>query len=557
MEFKDRIENPINKIKLFNILDRYSNGEEIYDIITTPDEQEYEDLKEYKRKFNKWILPDSYYGINIKHSTYFWDGVAKKISSAFSNKKKRYEKIKEKFTKENYAGFYVGSTDYADNKNYFCLDIGADTYEFAKKFEEKCIENHMEFLYEVANPYNEDIDECFRSDKLKIYFTEYCKEKYLAYIEEIREDNPRFDYRETPILAGNIDGWIGVEYNEKDESYNSNRARCIEEAIEEVFEGVDRENIYNYAMIYKDSIRRLEKSLESKVPSEKHFWMSNEKKQLDERMNELENNNNEPKEVNNENEFDIYKGNVILDEKDDIIINEEDIDEFEEEIEESEEEIEEPEEEIEESEEEIEESEEEIEESEEEIEESEEEIEESEEEIEESEEEIEESEEKIEEPEEAKTENKELDFTDFEQEVENNSLDKNLLLLKNNIKNIVENGYTLENSEEYRIIIKNLYEQRAKALNLKESKTEKGLNIRRLDSMASNVIISYQKINKQIKLLEIPSATAISEYEFSLKKLNNYFEVKNKEIDDDHIEELYAERDGYGSVEAHLDNKER
>lgn len=72
-----------------------------------------------------------------------------------------------------------------------------------------------------------------------------------------------------------------------------------------------------------------------------------------------------------------------------------------------------------------------------------------------------------------------------------------------------------------RALTKQLYEQKEKALNIKESPAEKGMNLRRLDAIVSNVLYSAKKTNAEARTGEI-SKLSMNEFKFSMQELDNY-----------------------------------
>ena len=112
------------------------------------------------------------------------------------------------------------------------------------------------------------------------------------------------------------------------------------------------------------------------------------------------------------------------------------------------------------------------------------------------------------------------------------SVKENLDELKATMKQMAidyTTNYEEYNKKDARLkeLTRTLYEQRAKKLNIKESKMEKAMNIRRLGAIVSNIVVISRKINSEAHTGEV-SKLSMEELNFSMKELDDYMAVLTK-----------------------------
>ncbi|MBR3152685.1 MAG: hypothetical protein IKF52_03670, partial [Clostridia bacterium] len=328
MKFEDKFDEILDDEKLINVIEKYSlYNRELYDIITEPLYDREENQNDYIKNFNKWILPDLKKGGNSMYGKSELQIKAKQFINNFSNHKRNYKKVISRYKNPDEPGIHIFSEHYNDSGFKLCLDIGEDTYEFAKRFEIKCMEKNINFSYRVMDPYEHD--EIYRTDKLTVYCDEMNYSLYLRILEQIREENELLDYREPPILTENIDNWVGIAQNGSRESYESKMAKSMDIAFADVYDGVYRDRIFEYAKIYRATLDEVRKDVKGLFPVIEEYFKHEE--------DEIRDNDEEYKTEEDEK----YVFEEFLEEREEK--NEEDIEEneqeeYEEEIEENEQE---------------------------------------------------------------------------------------------------------------------------------------------------------------------------------------------------------------------------
>lgn len=133
-------------------------------------------------------------------------------------------------------------------------------------FRIKSKEQNFNYYFKVADPYE---NEEKRKDKLCIYFSLEDAQKFFEILQEIKNENPQISFAEPPILTGRVDEWLGVasDYKERKKkcisknSYNSKMSDIVMEAIEKVFNGVDRKEIPDKIKNNSDSLESLRKEI--------------------------------------------------------------------------------------------------------------------------------------------------------------------------------------------------------------------------------------------------------------------------------------------------------
>lgn len=108
-----------------------------------------------------------------------------------------------------------------------------DLWKFAKNFKDKCDEKQIPYYFKLATS--------TRDDKMVIYADTDNLTDYIEILQEIKQENPEMVGRcaPPPVLTGKIDGWIGIgdeppkDKNGKNQSYNSLRAKILENSVEE------------------------------------------------------------------------------------------------------------------------------------------------------------------------------------------------------------------------------------------------------------------------------------------------------------------------------------
>ena len=583
MNFEDKIDDILDDEKLLNILEKYSvYGRDIYDIITEPLYDREEEKKNYIKKFNKWILPDLNNGGNSYFGKSEFEIKTRQFLNNFAYHKGIYNKVKDRYKNDEEVGMHIFSHHYNDSGMKLCLDIGEDTYEFAKKFEMKCIERNINFSYSVIDPY--DLSELYRTDKLTVYCDELNQELYLKILEEVRSENRNFDYREPPILTENIDDWIGVAKNGTIASYESQIAKCMDIAISDVYDGMYRQKIFEYAKIYKTSLDDLRKNIKGLYPNieevireEQENEIEDDFEDIEQAENEIENDfedieqeefeldedfeedieteddkpylfeevfeeldKEEQDEVEKKKEYEEPEININLTENKKVILISNDIHKENQKLHnkvEKKKEYKKP--------------------------------------------EIgiiileknqgkqnivsgiitNKSEEVIteKEPEEEIEEviiEKEIENT-VENVEENSSYKTNLEILKEKIRDIAINGYSKNNTEEYRNLLNELYDQRAEKFEIEESRKDRSINLRRLDSIASNVIMAYKNIFTESNTTGKITDKNLNDFQYSLDRLDEFF-TSDKDIDkNDFSKETVSkpkrvfERDDFGMTGTH------
>ena len=140
---------------------------------------------------------------------------------------------------------------------------------------------------------------------------------------------------------------------------------------------------------------------------------------------------------------------------------------------------------------------------------------------------------------------------------ENSSYKTNLEILKEKIRDIAINGYSKNNTEEYRNLLNELYDQRAEKFEIEESRKDRSINLRRLDSIASNVIMAYKNIFTESNTTGKITDKNLNDFQYSLDRLDEFF-TSDKDIDkNDFSKETVSkpkrvfERDDFGMTGTH------
>ena len=181
-----------------------------------------------------------------------------------------YRKLSEQFDAgKGIMGFHVNGRRLGRNPKLdkdemkLYVNAGADTYEFARKFWEKCDEEKLNFYFKVANPLSYEGN---RLDKMCIFLPTDKAAKYIEILKKVREENPDLNYQEPPALVGKVDKWIGVGadkgVNENRKSYNQIRSDILEDSIEKVFKGIKRSDVSKYAKAHPEKIKELRSAVE-------------------------------------------------------------------------------------------------------------------------------------------------------------------------------------------------------------------------------------------------------------------------------------------------------
>lgn len=146
----------------------------------------------------------------------------------------------------------------------FYLNAGSDTYKFAYYFQKYCIENNLNYHYKVANPYKKEFN---RVDKMCIYSSFENAQVFLDAVKKIKAEHPDIVFKNPPLMAGVIDGYIGVgqdclnESSENKESFNVIMSDIIYHSISETFRGVKRKDIMNVVKNDKNKLFELRKRI--------------------------------------------------------------------------------------------------------------------------------------------------------------------------------------------------------------------------------------------------------------------------------------------------------
>lgn len=126
----------------------------------------------------------------------------------------------------------------------FYLNAGIDTYKVAQLFQQKCEQAKLNYHFKVVNA---DRDfEFRRTDKMCIYTELKDAKKFLEIIREIKVENPDINFQQPPILAGRIDGFVGIGMDKikgKNTSYNAIMSEVCYDAVTSVFQNISREQI--------------------------------------------------------------------------------------------------------------------------------------------------------------------------------------------------------------------------------------------------------------------------------------------------------------------------
>ena len=150
--------------------------------------------------------------------------------------------IKNNHVEPGLAGYHIYSKFMEDDKSdlnnrqyKLYLNIGYDhLYKFAKKYMEVCKLEGIPYSFKVLSP---DTDKPDRAEKMCIYAPIEEIFKVIDIVRAIIDANPGLLISNPPVTAGKFDGVIGFgcDPNNREHSYNSLRAECIYEALEDYF----------------------------------------------------------------------------------------------------------------------------------------------------------------------------------------------------------------------------------------------------------------------------------------------------------------------------------
>ena len=141
------------------------------------------------------------------------------------------------------AGYHVYADtleDYAETngdlkyKIYLNLPYN-QLYKFADKYMEICRDKKIPYTFKLMSPIS---DSPKRSERMCIYCEKETFYQTIDIIRAIKSANPELAPNEPPIMAGILDGWIGIGSDPAEASYNQYRADCIERALEKYFSGI-------------------------------------------------------------------------------------------------------------------------------------------------------------------------------------------------------------------------------------------------------------------------------------------------------------------------------
>ena len=376
---------------------------------------------------------------------------------------------------DNIMGFHINNKNlrgenvsYRESGPKLYVNANEDTYKFAREFWKKCDERGIKnFYFKVAYPRAGEED---RLDKMCIYMENNEIPMYIDILKEIREENPNFDYQEPQLFAGNINGWIGIGHDGSGPhtSHSSTLSSIIKGSIEEVTGGkIERKDLYKFFSKNDDKLSQLQAVIKEKA-KEKGLCESNLaicKDDVDKFKDmELIERKKSPKARKNPSKNE---------EKNQIVhIPTEQKESKEQQVEQDKKDTT------------------------------------------------------------ASNGSKKEKPDDNKKTTKAASVKENLDELKATMKQMAID-YTV-NYEEYnkkdarlKELTRALYEQRAEKLNIKESKMEKAMNIRRLDAIVSNIVVFSRKINSEAHTGEV-SKLSMEELNFSMKELDDYMAVLTK-----------------------------
>lgn len=120
-----------------------------------------------------------------------------------------------------------------DFRYYINID-GENIYKFTEEYVKIAREQGIPYCLKVVDA---EKGEDERAERLVIYSSFEAMQKNLDILRKIRRENPDMEYGKPPITVATIDDWIGFgsEPKSKRSSYNSERAKLLEKAIEDVF----------------------------------------------------------------------------------------------------------------------------------------------------------------------------------------------------------------------------------------------------------------------------------------------------------------------------------
>ena len=264
------IENPFNDEVLYNIINRYQNKPDVYNIITNMNSDNKTHREEYvvsardrvyKIIYNEWrnaILNPS----DIRIKTISTDDL-KTLQELLRNKssvetEEEYNRfinsnsILEKYAWSNHgnntAWTHINSNNIytGQNKDWVTehkLYINTDGVEdcVVDMFVSECIKKELPYYIK----YSPNIP---RDDMIVIYSDTKHLNSYINILEDIFKDNSWLDAHmcKPPVLTGVIDDYIGYgsEPTTKGESYHQKRAHIIEDAI--------KSNLYTWYLNHMD-----------------------------------------------------------------------------------------------------------------------------------------------------------------------------------------------------------------------------------------------------------------------------------------------------------------
>lgn len=341
----------------------------------------------------------------------------------------------------------------------FYINAGKDTYKFANEFWNKCNERNLnDFYFKVVDPFKGEYN---RNDKMCVYMAVDKAPEYIEILRALKEELPDLDYQKPMCLTGKIDGWIGVGADPEKSSYNSQRSKLIQGAIDNYLKNhnliIEKEKVYDYFKGNKEKLAELRNEIISEIDGKdicKDNIAINAKyvnKYKNIKISESfskESRSKEEKETNNNNKDIIIEKDKKEEKKD---VGKEDID--------------------------------------------------------------------------RRALNKEKNVNKNEVKDVNSSYDKVMELVRKIIKDNVygNNKEYLKNSEKLDSLIHELYVEKAKKTGFKETTLEMRMNERQLSNMVSDVIRTTECIVRQSKLNNNKPANLVKEANYCMNKLKSYF----------------------------------
>ena len=237
LEF-DRIRKLKEKeVKKYSLVNKSYLISQLYKkIIGTDISRKYPSYQQYKlvMKYSNEELLKMYNAVKSKKNTSKEDKLIVSIVDEFNVNNHVFNWLAGYHVYEDELEGYAENNDELKYKIYLNIPYN-QLYKFADKFMEICRDKKIPYNFKVLSPIH---DRPNRSEKMCIYCEKENFYKTIDIIRAIKSANPELQPKNPPIMAGILDGWIGIGSDPEETSYNGHRAKCIETALNKYFSGM-------------------------------------------------------------------------------------------------------------------------------------------------------------------------------------------------------------------------------------------------------------------------------------------------------------------------------